>query len=148
MWKKLLDSFDPSQIEDPHFGTVEWQENGQDHTYYLMKEVWLGDQSSPVSLTIESPRKESDALQFSLFQNIETRFVQIAADAYRFMATQLPEMKAEDIKENFIIESIYIGDATGNLSPWELTLLNSEEGGQYCVIDFEDLKPVHLSMEE
>ncbi len=74
MWKNLLESFDPQQVEDPYFGLVELQGNDQDNTFYLMKDIWFDDREEAISLTIESRTKESTKWQFELFTLIQNNF--------------------------------------------------------------------------
>ena len=148
MWKNLLDSFDPQQVEDPHFGLVELQGNDQEGTVYLMKDVWLGDREDAVSLTVESRTKQSSQWQFDLFTLIQQNFSSISRSAFDYIASSFPGQEKEKFKEQYAFESIYIGNANSPISNWELTLVNTEDGAGYCVIDFDKLQPTGISMEE
>jgi hypothetical protein len=147
MWKKLLESFEPLQHEDPHFGLVEFQENEQDKTYFLMKDLSIGQPEINIALTVETKDKVSTDAQFALFKLITSNFPGVIQQAYQFFQKHGENSSVEQLKERYEVDSIYIDqDRAGNR--WELTLRANEEAGGYCVIDFDGLKPVLVTIEE
>ena len=147
MWKKLLNSFEQQQEDDPLFGMVELQANDQDKTYYLMKDVNLGEQEDTISLTVESKEKKASKTQHDLFVLIEQNFAAITSSAFSYMQSRMENKSLDDLKNDFQIESVYIAEPSQK-DKWELTLMNLGEGISYCVIDFEKLIPTGLTIEE
>ena len=142
MLHKFFNSFDPDSKADPLFGSVELHHNEADNTYYLMKDITLSNYPEKLSLTIESTSQEADKAQFELFQEIEANFNQLIEQANQFMETH-PDLPVK----NFEAEAIYIGPQK-NTKLWELSLLNTSDGSSYCIIEWQGLKPVGLSVEE
>ncbi len=146
MLHKFFNSFNPDTETDPFFGTVEVHFNEADNSYYLMKDISIGNYPENLSLTIESAGRQSSKEQFELFGLIESNFMTILETSASFMADH-PEMAAMKDK-NYEAEAIYIGLLKSNKQTWELSLINTADGSSYCIIEWSGLKPLTVSLEE
>lgn len=146
MLHKFFNSFNPDTETDPLFGSVEIHFNEADKSYYLMKDVTVGNYPEKLSLTVESSARQASKEQFELFNLIESNFITILDSSRNFMDTH-PEMAMMKDK-NYEAEAIYIGILKGNKKPWELSLINTADGSSYCIIEWDGLKPISLSLEE
>ena len=146
MLHKFFNSFNPDTENDPLFGEVEIHFNEADNSYYLMKDITIGDYPEKLSLTLESPARQASQEQFELYGLIQVHFITLLESARTFMAAQTAPVSVDG--KNYEAEAIYIGAITGSNRHWELSFLNTVDGSSYCIIEWDALQPLHLSMEE
>lgn len=145
MLQQFLNSFNPETENDPVFGPMEIHFNAEEDSYYLMKDIAIGEYPERLALTIETNSRNASPAQASLFELIEKNFVSLLEKARSFM---IKEAKNSDLDAlHFEAESIYIGSQEKNKKHWELSLINMNDGSSYCIIEWDELKPIKLSVE-
>ena len=146
MLQKFFNSFNPDTENDPLFGEVEIHFNQADNTFYLMKDVRIGDYPDHLSLTIETVNREASQPQFELYKLIQENFMLLLESARSFMIAASSNDPID--ANNYEAEAIYIGANSKGDQHWELSFLNTSDGSSYCIIEWNALSPLHFSIEE
>ena len=146
MIKKLLNFRKTDTIKNVYFGELEINYDRIDQIFYLERDVILDNLSDSIHLMIASEDKKVTKEQIDLFELIKLNFSTLVKNAYEFICLQFDEQK-ESLKKKYKIESVVILDGKSSTTSWELNLANQEDGFTYCIIEFEDLNPIHLSIE-
>lgn len=144
MLHQILNSFNPDSTEDPFFGPVELHFNESEKTYYLMKDVSIQNHPDKLSLTLESKQKSASGQQAELFKLIDQNFPDILKKSEQYLSSNAEMEKAN----HYEAEAIFIGELKKNEQVWELSMINTETGTSYCIIEWNGLEPVSVSIEE
>ncbi len=146
MKKKLPNFGKTEKIKDDYFGELRVNYDKIDQIYYLEKDIQLNDLIDSIYLMIASEDKKVTKEQVGRFKLIKLNFSTVVKTAYDFVHLQLNE-QGEDLKKKYKIESVLILDDKSSAASWELDLINKEDGFTHCIIEFEYLNPIHLSIE-
>ena len=147
MIKRFLNSFKSDVAKDDFFGEVGVTFDEESNSYYLDKDIELADVHTPVILYLETKDKKASKLQFDIYRKIASEFTAIKGDLVDFLIANVKGFTKEDFNKKYRIESFTIPLQDGDDSNWEIDLLNLEDGFSHILVDFQDMKPNHYSVQ-
>ena len=147
MLNRILNTIKSEAAKDRFFGEVGISFDKYSHSFYLDKDIELAEVPTPVILYLETKDKNASKSQFEIYEKIDSEFPKIQKDLLDFLTDNVKGFGKEDINKRYRIESITIpvsGEADFN---WEIDLINLEDGFTQIVVEFQELKPIHYSLQ-
>lgn len=133
-----MKSFTKDKIVDEYFSDLTVTRSKNQELFYLEKNIVFGVYKN-VTLCLENTSKHSSKNQFEVYNLIQSNIQKVITSA----EFSYQKSYNADLLNEFDIDMVCLNDAEDN-SDWQLWLLK-KGSFEYCIIDFTDLDPKHIS---
>lgn len=148
MIKRFLNKLETKAIKDRYFGEMYSAYYSLYNCYYLNKEIELENIFTPVVLYIEALEQKSNKRQQFVYESIITNFSSTWGSVINYLVDDEKVITHDVLKKEYRLESITIPKIIDKkVIKWEIDLLNVKDGFSKIIIEMDNMKPFHYSVE-
>jgi hypothetical protein len=148
MIKRLINKLQPKAIKDSYFGEMGSTYDKFDSCYYLDKDIELENIYTPVILYLKTSNEKSNKNQQLAYESIMTNFPRIWNSLINFLVETERFITLDQLKKEYRLESITLLENNDEKEmKSEIYLLNLRDGFSRIIVELENNKPFHHSVE-